>query len=231
MKLLKRLFIIIVFVVLSASVLVISKGYSKYKEALINEPLEDVVKQIQSKKNYTKFENLPKTYINAVIAVEDHRFYDHKGIDIIGIGRAIITDIRKKDLVEGGSSITQQLAKNLYFSLNKDLDRKIAETFMAWKLEKNYSKEEIFELYVNTSYFGSGYYTIKDASLGYFKKEPIKMNAYECTMIAGIPNAPSVYAPNKNLDLAKQRQRQVINKMVKYNHLTKEEAEKILKTN
>ena len=102
---------------------------------------------------------------------------------------------------------------------------------MAFKLEKELSKDEILELYLNTSYFGDGYYTVKEASLGYFYKNPIDLTDYEATLLAGIPNAPSIYAPTQNPDLAKQRQRQVIDKMVEYGYLTKKEAKTILNEN
>ena len=99
---------------------------------------------------------------------------------------------------------------------------------MAFDIEKAYDKDEILELYLNTSYFGDGYYTVKEASRGYFGKEPGEMNDYECIMLAGIPNAPSVYAPTKNPTLAKERQRQVADKMINNGYLTEDEAETIL---
>ena len=100
---------------------------------------------------------------------------------------------------------------------------------MSFEIEKNYNKDEILELYLNTSYFGEGCYTVKEASRKYFGKEPKEMTDYEAILLAGIPNAPSVYAPTKNPELAKQRQKQVMNKMIKYDYLTQEEADKILK--
>ena len=206
------------------------QGYDLYKQALNEISVEDKVKEIKSEKeNYTEIKDLPRDYINAVIAVEDRRFYSHNGIDIISITRAILRDIKEMKLVEGGSTITQQLAKNIYFTQRKELTRKVAEIFMAIEIEKNCTKDEIFELYVNTSYFGDGYYCVGDASEGYFDKKPIEMNLYECTLLAGIPNAPSVYAPTKNPELAKQRQAQVISKMVKYKYLSQEQADEILK--
>lgn len=99
---------------------------------------------------------------------------------------------------------------------------------MAFEIERNCDKNTILELYVNTSYFGSGYYGIKEAANGYYDKEPIDMNKYESSMLAGVPNAPSVYAPTKNPDLASQRQRQVLDKLVKYEYITEEEKEEIL---
>ena len=199
-----------------------------YKDAINKISIEDKVKKIQSKENYTKVSELPQMYINAVISVEDHRFYKHPGIDIIAIGRAVVNDIKAMSLVEGGSTITQQLAKNIYFTQEKKFERKIAEVFIAFEIEKRYNKNEILELYLNTSYFGDGYYTVKEASRGYFGKDPIEMSDSECIMLAGIPNAPSVYAPTKNPELAKQRQKQVIEKMIKNKYLTQEEADKIL---
>ena len=116
----------------------------------------------------------------------------------------------------------------MYFTQEKKIERKIAEVFMAWKIEENYSKEDIFELYVNNIFFGDGYYTVKEACRGYFNKELGEMTNGECIMLAGIPNAPSVYAPTKNPDLAKQRQRQVMEKMIKNGYLTEDEANEII---
>ena len=149
-------------------------------------------------------------------------------VDIIAIGRAFVNDIKAMKFVEGGSTITQQLAKNIYFTQEKKITRKIAEVFMAFEIEKEYDKDQILELYLNTSYFGDGYYNVREASLGYFGKEPNQMTEYEAIMLAGIPNAPSVYSLTKNPELAKQRQKQVINKMIEYKYLTQSEADKIL---
>lgn len=135
----------------------------------------------------------------------------------------------KKKLAEGGSSITQQLAKNLYFSQEKKFLRKVAELFVAFDLEKNYSKDEILELYLNTIYFGSGYYCVYDAAEGYFGKEPGQMNDFESTLLAGIPNAPSVYALTNKPELAAQRQRTVLECMVDQKYLTSDDAKEILK--
>lgn len=166
--------------------------------------------------------------MDAIVAVEDHRFKEHGPIDIIAIGRAIFSNIRAKEFNEGGSTITQQVAKNLYFITEDDVvSRKVAEVFVAIDLEKNYSKDDILEFYINTIYFGEGYYGIKEASNGYYEKEPKDLNLYEATLLAGVPNAPSVYAPTINPDLAKSRQGKVIRSMVEYGYLTEEEANKI----
>ena len=225
MKLLKKVIIGIIILCLIVGIIVIGNGYVMYKNAIEETPLSIMVQEIKSKDNYTKIEELPKMYKDAVIAVEDHRFYNHNGVDVIAIGRAIINDIKAMSFVEGGSTITQQLSKNVYFTQEKKMTRKVAEVFMAMEIEKNYDKDEILELYLNTSYFGDGYYTVKEASKGYFNKEPGEMTNYEAIMLAGIPNAPSVYAPTKNPELAKQRQKQVMEKMIKYGYLTEEKAQ------
>ena len=160
--------------------------------------------------------------------MEDHRFYEHGGIDLLAMGRALWNDLRTWSFAEGGSTITQQLAKNLCFSQEKSIVRKVAEVFAAWDLERRYSKDEILELYVNSIYFGSGCYNVGSASETYFGKEPKDMTDSECTMLAGIPNAPSVYDPTANPDLALQRQRQVVERMVAEEFLTDGQAAAIL---
>lgn len=227
MKFIKKLFTLLLIAVVIAGSLLIYKGYEMYKEVTSKVDLQTKVETIRNDKDFVKFDELPSDYVTAVIDVEDHRFYDHNGIDIISIFRALINDIKAREVVEGGSTITQQLSKNMYFSQKQELVRKIAELFVTFDLEKNYSKKDIFELYVNTSYFGDGYYGIGQAAKGYLNKKPKDMTLLESTLLAGIPNAPSVYAPTKNPDLAVQRQKQVIQKMVKRGGLTESEAEKL----
>lgn len=229
MKILKRIIFIVVLISMSIALLFVGNGYDMYKQAIEQISVEDKIAEIKDKENYTNFSELPQMYKNAVITVEDHRFYKHNGIDIIAIGRSAFNDIKAMSFVEGGSTITQQLAKNIYFTQEKKIERKIAEVFMAFEIEKNCDKDEILELYLNTSYFGDGYYTPKEACRGYFNKELNEMTDYECILLAGIPNAPSVYAPTKNPELAKQRQKQVMKKMIEYGYLTEEEADNILK--
>ena len=231
MKKFKKILLLLILIILSILAIYIGQGYKMYKNALDDKPLEEMVQEIRSQKSYTKISNIPDIYKDAVIAVEDHRYYDHKGIDIIAIGRALLNDIRARELIEGGSTITQQLAKNMYFTQDKTLTRKIAEVFVAKKIESNYNKEEILELYVNYIYYGSGYYDIKSASLGYFDKEPQDLTEGESIMLAGIPNAPSVYNPKVSPKLARERQKQVIDKMIKYGKLSEGKADEILSEN
>ena len=228
MKAIKRILLLCLIVLVVAAGVQIKGGYDKYKDALEERPLVDVITKLQSKENYTQYEDVPKIYFKALVAVEDRRFYKHNGFDIIGSARAIYNDIKAWELLEGGSTISQQLAKNLYFPQDNTLRRKIAEIFMAMKIEREYEKEDVLEFYVNGIYYGSGYYSIYDASIGYFDKEPKDMTDYECTLLVGIPNAPSVYSLNNRPDLARQRQKKVIDCMVEVEYITEDEGKEIL---
>ena len=223
-KFFRNLLIILLIAIFSVTLY----GYIFYKNTIKKDPLQEKISETQSSPDFVKKDKLPENYINAVIAVEDHRYYSHGAIDPIGIARAIFTNAKNGELQEGGGSITQQVAKNLYFmEETKVVRRKIAEVFIAIDLQNKYSKDEILELYVNTIYFGNGYNGIKQACEGYLGKEPNEMNLPECTMMAGIPNAPSVYAPTANKELCKERQKKVISSMVQYGYITQEEADKI----
>lgn len=200
------------------------KGYSMYREAVKEKPVEKIAAEVNGRDNFVKYGELPQIYIDAVISAEDKRFEKHCGIDMQAIGRAVWIDITTMSFAEGGSTITQQIAKNQLFSQEKRMERKFAEIFAAFKLEKEYSKKELFEIYVNTIYFGSGYYGIYDASYGFFGKAPCELTDYEAVMLASLPNAPSVYSPNKNIELVQKRMSVVLKRMVKCGRLTEEKA-------
>lgn len=228
MKIFKRIIVVLFVVIVLAGLGVGMYGYTLYEDKIEEQPLADKVSDITNNYNFVSIEEVPDDYINAIIAVEDHRYYDHGAIDIIGLGRALFTNIKNGEMQEGGSTITQQVAKNLYFIEDTNVfRRKIAEMFMAIDIENKYSKEDILELYINTIYFGDGYYGIKEACKGYLNKEPKDMTLSESTMMAGVPNAPSVYAPTVNKELCKQRQNKVISSMVENGYISKEEADGI----
>lgn len=222
------LVIIIFCMILGAGTFFGAKGYGMYQAAITEKPLDKRVEEVRSMENFTPYSALSQFYISATVSVEDHRFEKHCGIDLIAICRAAWTNIKEMSFVEGGSTITQQLVKNLLFTQDKKLERKTAEVFAALEMESKYTKEEIFELYANTVYFGSGYYGIYAASEGYFDKLPSELTDYEAAMLAGIPNAPSVYSPDVNTELASQRVSQVLRSMVRNKLLTQEEADNIL---
>ena len=188
-------------------------GYSDYREALEKKSLTQAMEEIVQKPSYVSLEQVPDIYKEALIVVEDHRFYEHPGVDVIATCRALVNDIKAMSFVEGGSTITQQLAKNMYFTQEKTLSRKAAEMFMALKIEREYSKDEILEAYINSIYYGDGYYSLREASLGYFGKEPWDMSDDECTLLVGVPNAPAVYAPTVSMEMSRKRQQQVLRMM------------------
>ena len=225
MRVLRKIILLLLGVVVLAAGYTIYQGYGIYKDVTEADPLTQKVEEIKTQEHYTPYEELPKTYIEAVIAGEDQRFLKHGGFDLLSTGRAVLANIRSGEMVQGGSTITQQLARNLYFEQDKDLSRKVAELMVAFSLEKEYDKEEIFALYVNTIYFGSGYYNIYDASQGYYGKTPAELSDYEATMLAGIPNAPSVYDPTVNPDLAEQRRQQIISCMVEQGYIEEEQIQ------
>ena len=198
-----------------------------YKEVISKESIEKKVEKIKEYDNYISISEVPETYKNATIAIEDHRFYSHGAIDVFTTARSFIENIRNKELSNGGSTITQQVARNMYFTQEKSFIRKVAELFVAVDLEKNYNKDEILEMYLNIIYFGDGYTGLKQASYGYYRKSPSKLSLAEQTMLAGIPNAPSIYSPNVNPELAKKRQQKVLDAMVKYGYISKAEANNI----
>lgn len=205
---------IILFILCS---IVLGLGYLKYKETTDKISVIDKVQEIRESDNYTKLKDISDDYKNAVVAIEDHRFYNHNGIDILSILRSTYVNFKIKSLDYGASTITQQVGRLMYFTQEKSPIRKVAEIFVAFDLEKNYSKDEILELYLNLMYFGNGYYGIYDASEGFFNKTPDELTLYEASYLAGLPNAPSVYSEND--ELGEERRVQVINAMKKYGYI------------
>lgn len=228
MKFIRRLLLfILVIIIIIGSVLYLN-GNKLYKEKLSEISLENKVSSVRENSNFIKLNSLPTYYKDAVVSVEDRRFFSHGTIDFIALARATFSNIKQKDFKEGGSTITQQTAKNLYLIKEKDVsNRKVAEFLIGRDLEKKYNKDEILELYVNTIYFGDGYYGIQEASKGYFNKDAKDLTLYEATMLAGVPNAPSLYAPTVNFHLTQSRQKKVVSSMVETGILSQEEADKL----
>ena len=175
--------------------------------------------------HYVSLDNIPRSLQQAVIAVEDARFYSHSGFDVMGIARAAVVNVEAGEIEEGASTITQQLVKNLFLTSEPSFTRKAEELLLAMNVERHFSKNKIIELYLNTIYFGSNYYGIYDASQGYFGKEPKDLTVAESAMLAGLPNAPSLYSPYVDFMLAKKRQLVVINAMANAHLLSEREAE------
>ncbi|GMQ55715.1 hypothetical protein AN1V17_01070 [Vallitalea sediminicola] len=215
-NLLKKLFAI--FGILFLMVLTYSQFYNPSNE---NYTLDYSLKaQISSRtSNYVELDELPKNLINATIAMEDKRFYRHGGFDILAIMRAAIIDIQEGRFVQGGSTITQQLAKNLFLSRQKSITRKFNEIIIATKLERMFTKKDILEMYLNIIYYGAGAHGVKDASQVFFSKNVSNLDLEECAMMAGLPQAPSRYNPIDNLEKAKKRQKIVMSVMMKNGYI------------
>ncbi len=227
-KIIKIIILVIILIAIFFCGYFIYDGYKLYKSAIETQSIEEKIQYIRNKDNYIKYDEIPEDYLNAVIAVEDKRFKEHFGIDIYSIGRALISNFENKKIVGGGSTITQQLAKNMYFEQKKKLTRKVAEAFVALNLEEDYTKEDIIELYVNIIYYGDGYYGLRDATQGYFGKDIDELNLNEMTLLAGIPNAPSVYQLSNDSDYTYQRQIVVIRAMENEGYLSKDDAENLI---
>lgn len=174
--------------------------------------------------NWVKLKDMPKHLPQALIAVEDRHFYEHNGIDIDGILRAILVNIQNERIVQGGSTITQQLVKNTVLDSEQTLERKIMEAFLALFVESKYSKDEILEMYLNTTYFGAGATGVHDAAYTYFGSQPFQLSLEECATLAALPNAPTALNPYENKAGCKKRRDLVLSLMVKYNYVTMEEA-------
>jgi len=174
---------------------------------------------------YVKYEDIPARIVEALVAIEDTQFFEHNGINPDAISRAIIKDIKAMKLVEGASTLTQQLIKSTILSREKKISRKIKEALLALRLETILTKEEILERYLNQVYFGHNYYGIKTASQGYFRKNLYELNLKEIAILVGLPKAPSFYDPTRNLKFALTRANQVVKRMHTLGWINKNEYE------
>jgi 1A family penicillin-binding protein len=174
-----------------------------------------------------EFEEIPESFKAAIIAVEDKNFYNHHGIDFTGILRALFLNLKAGKITAGGSTITQQTAKTLYLSNERTISRKIKELFYALELERRYSKDEILTRYCNSIYFGHGAYGLEVAARTFFNKNARDLSVEESALLAGLPNAPSLYDPYVNPQAAKQRQRVVLQRMWEEGYITEAELEDI----
>jgi len=172
---------------------------------------------------YVPYKEIPPRVIEALIAIEDTKFFEHNGINTEAISRAIIKDIISMKFVEGASTITQQLVKTMVLTRDKKLMRKIKEVLLSLRLETILTKEQILERYLNQVYFGHGYYGIKTASLGYFHKELEQLNLKEIAMLVGLPRAPSFYSPTRNFKFSLSRGNNVLQRMYKLGWINKKQ--------
>ncbi len=176
------------------------------------------------------FENMPKMLINAFVATEDARFFNHEGIDIFSIIRAFFKNIEAGAIVQGGSTITQQVARSFFLTPERNYSRKIREAILAYRIDRKFTKEQILYLYLNQIYLGHGAYGVETAANTYFGKTAKELNLAECAILAGLPKAPNRYSPLAYPERANKRQLYVLKRMVEEKYITEEEAENALNT-
>ena len=172
-------------------------GYQIYQDKIQEQSLSERANQLKSKEDYVKLDQISPIYKEAVLESEDRRFYQHGPVDYYGLARAMLTNLTTFSFKEGGSTITQQLSKNLCLSFEKDLSRKFAEVFIARDLEKMYNKDEILEMYLNITYLGEGNYGIQAASQYYYHIDAIDLNKQQSDILVKTLKRPSVYNPSK----------------------------------
>ena len=178
--------------------------------------MEEVIDPIRQNPQWTSLKSMSQDIPRALIAIEDHDFYNHGAIAVEGVLRALLVNITAGEVVQGGSTITQQFVKNVFLSHEQSLERKIEEAILSLMLEDNYTKDEILELYLNTTYFGAGANGIKQAANKYFGKAPSALSLAEAAVIAALPYAPSALNPLENPLECKKRQQLVLAAMHKY---------------
>lgn len=221
---------IVVYIYILSLQLPSTDEFSKFKYTepmVVYDAKGNIIAELGAERRYpVSIEQMPPYVYQAVVAVEDARFYEHSGIDPWGIARAMVSNIKAGRMVEGGSTLTQQLVKVIYLSPERKLKRKIKEAIIAYRLDKELSKEKILELYLNQVNFGRGAYGIQAAAINYFGKDVKDLTIAEAAMIAGIPKGPSIYAPHLNMKRAVNRRNHVLKRMLEVNYITQEEYDR-----
>ncbi len=197
---------------------------NKYSVTFINQDGDEIGKRGILQSDAVPLEEIPKTLVDAALATEDRRFYSHFGIDVIGTFRALVSNLKANSVVQGGSSVTQQLAKNLFLSSERSLDRKIKEAFLAIWIEARLSKDEILKHYLDRAYMGGGAFGVEAASQFYFGKSVREINLAESATLAGLFKAPTKYAPHVNLPASRARTEDVLDNLVEAGFLTESQV-------
>ena len=187
--------------------------------------MEEVINPLREDANWVKLADIPKNMQNALIAIEDHKFYEHDGISPTSILRAILANVSEGEVAQGGSTLTQQFVKNTFLTHEQTMERKIEEAILSVVLVDKYSKDEILEMYLNTTYFGAGATGIHQASKVYFGKHVSRLTLEEAAVLAALPYAPSALNPLEHPIECKQRQMLVLNAMAKHGFITQDAAD------
>ena len=225
-KILKTVAVLLLLCIIGISGLLLKEGYTAYKSAIDRLPVEKAVRPYMDRDDFVAYEDLDPYFVQAVVAVEDQRYFERYGFDWRALARAIFNNLKAGAFIEGGSTISQQIAKNLYYqNTHRGIREKIAEVYLMNDLESKYTKKELLALYVNMNYYGDGYWGIAQASEGYFHTSPAQLTLAQAAMLAGIPNAPGAYQLSTGYDRALLRMKKVLVRMVKMKYITNQQAQ------
>lgn len=222
-KFIGKLLLVIVLLILICAVALTGLGYKEYKSSINETSITTKVNELRAKNNYVTLDNISVNMQNAMVAIEDKRFYSHGAFDLYSLCRAVVVSYVQQTGKQGGSTLTQQLAKNFYYLNNSNGVRKISEAFIAQDIENNYTKKEVLEMYLNIVYFGDDHYGIYEAAKGYFNVLPSQLDVAQAAMIAGMPQAPSIYALSNNNKISYDRQHQVLKCMLDQGYINNNE--------
>lgn len=202
------------------------EDFAAYKSSIVYDDEGKIIKLVKNERFqiYLSSDNIPQMAKDAIISIEDKRFYEHNGIDLKAITRAAVALVKKDSITQGGSTITQQLSRNIFLTHTVSWERKLEEIFISLRLEKIYSKEDILEFYLNNVYFANGYYGIEAASTGYFNKSSNELNLSEIAFLCAIPNSPSMYDPRKNPENTLKRRDRILDEMYGDGKITEEQC-------
>ena len=227
-KLFKRILQTVVIILIVSVLAIWGLGYRTYKNLVAETSIQTKIEEVRNREYFISYDKLPQIFIDATVNTEDERLWSRDTVlDFRALGRAFITNVKSFKLLEGGSTIPQQVSKNLYFDYKPSAIRKVAEYYITKDLLKEYGKDTMVEMYVNVSYYGHGAYGIGEATHKYFNKDISKLNEGELTILAGLVQAPSVYDLTKNYDLARKRQKHVISRLVDNEVITETQGNEI----
>lgn len=226
-KFLMRLIVLLLIILLGLGGFLGVRGYMSYQEITTQTSLETAVEKVQASPTFVPYEELPSNLIRATVSIEDRRFYEHGGIDYIGLARGALSQVIPQLTQSGGSTITQQVAKNLYGMFEQTLDRKVVEMLIAKELESKYTKNQILALYVNIINYGDYHFGIYEASTGYFGVEPQYLTLAQASLLAGLPQSPSNYQLSNHFQQAKARQHLVLEAMAECSYINEGDIDAI----
>ncbi|MEI3146765.1 MAG: biosynthetic peptidoglycan transglycosylase [Merdibacter sp.] len=226
-KLLKLMLVSVLLIIVAGASILIYQGHAEYERLVQEHPLEQVIRQVQSDEDYTQIEEISSYLLDATVSVEDKNFYSHGGVDLAGVTRAVLSNLL--GIGEPSGATTSSSYPNLYsLFYDQSLTRKITEAFLTYELEGICTKDEILELYVNVINYGDGYAGIREASIGYFGKEPSQLTLDEASLLAGIPQSPANFQLSDHMENARAKQEVVLEAMVREEKITQEEMDGII---